>query len=351
MKTGPKKHHYVSQMQLRFFSIDGKEKQVFAFDKQADDVHILAIEDAGAQTGYYTVPTDAGPSLEVEERFAVVEARVRPALKRLTHVQPPPVGSSHFQPASGDRAWLCGYIALQHLRVPAQREAMQMMWNLEGTLQADIVLQDRKRYAIEVLGKEGPDEESELGRKRALDDLRKGRMTVNSDPSVSIKSMLEVVGQVEERVLRMRLVLLKRFTAPYFLLSDNPVQLWAPEGHSPLMGVGFGTPGVEVTLPVDPMTVLCATNDNSIAEVVLPVRRDGHVLDMNRRLWRFATRFVFGQRREDLDAVAATMTPEERVWRPPTLDMASHGGPEWKAYADRARERPPRSKVRRRPKR
>jgi hypothetical protein len=176
-------------------------------------------------------------------------------------------------------------------------------------------------------------------------------MVVGSDPAVSIKAMLDVVGQVEERVLRMRLVLLKRFTPPYFLLSDNPVQLWAPEGHSPLMGVGFATPGVEVTLPVDPMTVLCAANDDSIFEVVLPVRKNDPVLDGNRKLWRFATRFVFGQRREDLDAVAATMSAKERVWRPPTVEMASHGGPEWKAYADRARERPPRSKVRRRPKR
>lgn len=306
MQKGPKKHHYVSQMQLRFFSIDRKDKQVFAYDKEADTVRISAIEDAAAQAGYYTVPTDDGPSLEVEERFAFIEGRVRPAFERLTHVQPPPLGPSHFQPASGDREWLCGYIALQHLRVPAQREAMQVMWNLQGTLTADIMLQHPQKFAKEVLGKDGPDEESERRRKRALDDLRKGRMTVNSDPSVSIKALLEVVDQVEDRVRRMRLVLLKRFTAPYFLLSDNPVQLWAPDGHSPLMGVRFATPGVEVTLPVDPMTVLCATNNDSISEVVLPVGTES-VMDGNRKLWRLATRFVFGQQREDLDAVAATM--------------------------------------------
>lgn len=351
MKTGPKKHHYVSQMQLRFFSIDGKGKQVFAYDKEADTVRISAIEDAAAQAGYYTVPTDDGPSLEVEDRFAFIEGRVHPALERLTHIQPPPFGPLQFRLASGDRGWLCGYIALQHLRVPAQREAMQVMWNLQGTLTVDIMLQDPQKYAIEVAGKERPDAESESARKRALDSLRQGRMTVNSDPSVSIKAMLEVVGHIEDRVRQMRLVLMKRFAAPFFLLSDNPVQLWAPEGYSPVMGFGFGTPGVEVTLPVDPMTVLCATNDESISEVVLPVLKAEPVMDGNRKLWRFATRFVFGQRREDLDAVAATMSKEERVRRPPTLDMPSHGGPEWKGYAERAKQRPPRSKVRRRPKR
>jgi hypothetical protein len=350
MKTGPKKHHYVSQMQLRFFSIDGRGKQVFAYDKEADDVRVLAIADAAAQAGYYTVPSDDGPSLEVEERLALIEGRVHPALDRLTHIQPPPFGSFEFRLDPADRAWLCGYIALQHLRVPAQREAFQVMWNLQGTLTADIMLQDPNRYAKEVMRTERPDRESERGRKRALDSLRKGRMVVTSDPAVSIKTMLEMVGIVEERVRRMRLLLLKRFKSPHFLISDNPVQLWAPEGHSPLMGVGFATPGVEVTLPIDPMTVLSGTNDESLPEVVLPAQRDEPVLDMNRRLWRFATRFVFGQRREDLEAVKGTMSKEDRVWRPPTVDMASHGGPEWTSYAERAKQRPPRSKLRRRPK-
>src|SRR5688572_25130774 len=82
VEKGPKKHHYVSQMQLRLFSIDGRGKQVFAYDKEADEVRVLAIADAAAQAGYYTVPTDDGPSLEVEERLALIESRVHPALER-----------------------------------------------------------------------------------------------------------------------------------------------------------------------------------------------------------------------------------------------------------------------------
>ena len=41
-------------MHLRFFSVGGMEKQVFAYDKEADDIYIVAIADAAAQSGYYT---------------------------------------------------------------------------------------------------------------------------------------------------------------------------------------------------------------------------------------------------------------------------------------------------------
>lgn len=136
-------------MHLRLFSVHGRGKQLFTFDKGKRVSYLVAVEDAAAQGGYYTYETESGePSLEFEALLAQIEGFAQPALDRLLAQQPPPFGGTLTVDA-GDREWLAGYVALQYLRVPAQRERMQGMWNLLGTMQADIELRNpAPRYLV-----------------------------------------------------------------------------------------------------------------------------------------------------------------------------------------------------------
>src|SRR5438445_1740061 len=182
----PKKHHFVPQMHLRLFSIDGKGKQLFTFDKEKRLSYPVAVEDAAAQSGYYTYETETGEaSLEFEAQLAKIEGFAQPAMDPLRVQQPPPFGGTLTVDA-GDREWLAGYVALQHLRVPAQRERMQGMWNLLGTMQADIGLRNPDSFIKREMERGRSREEAVRMRDQALASLQEGRIGVTSDPVLGL---------------------------------------------------------------------------------------------------------------------------------------------------------------------
>ena len=125
-------------------------------------------------------------------------------------------------------------------------------------------------------------------------------MRVTSDPVLGLHYIQQGVGPITQYVKYMSWVLLKRFEPPYSLVSDNPVQLWPPDGHPPFMGVGFATPGVHVTMPVDPMTLFMAIN-RPLPEKVVRVEAEA-AIEVNAMLWRGASRFVYGPSAADLEA-------------------------------------------------
>ncbi len=336
----PKKHHYIPQMHLRLFSVGGKEKQLYAFDKETRNSYLVAIEDAAAQSGYYTFESEAGEaSLEFEALLAKIEGFAQRAIGRLRALQPPPLGGT-LTLSRGDRDWLAGYIALQHLRVPAQRERMQGMWNLLGTFQADMALRNPEEFLKRQMTAGRSRQEAERMRQRGLAQLQAGSMKVTSDPIVSLHLIQQGVGPVSDRVARMSWLVLKQFEPPCFLISDNPVQLWPPENHPPVVGIGFATPGVQVSLPIDPMTLLIGINE-PLPEKVSRVRNAELVLEFNRKLWREASRFVYGPSQEALEATRAILNEGDESYRRPTVEVASpesHG--DWLPYIERAKDRP-----------
>jgi hypothetical protein len=337
---GPKKHHFVPQMHLRLFSVDRKGKQLVAFDKEKRATYPVAVEDAAAQGGYYTYETETGaPSLEFEALLAKIEGYAQLALNRLRAQQPPPFGGSLTVDA-GDREWLAGYVALQFLRVPAQREQMQGMWNLLGTMQADIGLRDPDQYIKKEIARGTTRAEAERMRDEALASLQAGRIRVTSDPVLGLHYIQQGVGPVTQHVKYMRWLLLKRFEPPYFLLSDNPVQLWPPEGHPSFLGVGFATPGAYVTMPIDPMTLLVATKLPLAPEAVARAKTED-VFRLNGKLWRRASRFVYAPSAADLEATRAQLSPGDETYRRPTVEVVGEEDHrDWLPYIRRAKGRP-----------
>lgn len=344
----PKKHHFVPQFHLKLFSIDRKGKQLLAFDKEKRSTYPVAIEDAAAQGDYYTYETETGEtSLEFETRLAVLEGRAHAAMERVRAHQPPPFGGTFIVDAS-DREWLAGYVALQHLRVPAQRERAQGLWNLLGTMEADIGLRNPEGAIKRAVGRGQPLAEAKRMRDASLQALQEGRVQVTSDPVVGLHYIQQGIGPITQAVKYMSWVLLKRFEPPYFLISDNPVQLWPPDGHPPFMGVGFDTPGMSVTMPLDPMTVFMAINQPFPEKVVRA--RDEAVIQLNAMLWRGASRFVYAQSTSDLDAVRGQLGEGEETYRRPTVQVVGEEHhPDWLPYIERAKGRPAGRRKRRPP--
>jgi hypothetical protein len=344
----PKKHHFVPQMHLRLFSIDGKGKQLVAFDKEKRLSYAVAVGDAAAQGGYYTYETETGEaSLAFEALLAQIEGFAQPALDRLRAQQPPPFGGTLTIDA-GDREWLAGYVALQHLRVPAQRERMQGMWNLLGTMQVDIELRNPDSFIKREIARGRSREDAERMRDQALTSLQEGRIGVNSDPVLGLYYIQQGIGPITHYVKYMSWLILKRFEAPYFLVSDNPVQLWPPYRHPLFRGVGFATEGVHVTMPIDPMTLFLGIN-GPLPEKVVRVGAEA-AIGVNAMLWRRASRFVYGPSVADLEAMRSQLREGEETYRHPTVEVVGEEHHrDWLPYIRRAKGRPEGRRKRRPP--
>ena len=73
--TRSKTHHYVPQSLLKNFSIQGKMKQVYAFDKQDDSIRPHSVKNAGSEKFFYSIRKE-GKELNFESLFQDADDRL-----------------------------------------------------------------------------------------------------------------------------------------------------------------------------------------------------------------------------------------------------------------------------------
>lgn len=108
--------------------------------------------------------------------------------------------------------------------------------------------------------------------------------------------------------------------------------------REPHKGIGFGTPGVEVSMPIAPDTVICGTRTPA-PEIIPILDRSEDAQEFNARTWLPSTRFVYGCSESDLAAAHDAIGEGLARTQPPTF--SAHVGPaEWQTYAKNAPLRP-----------
>lgn len=227
MPTPSKKHHYVPKAQLAHFSIDGRGKQVWVFDKQEDRVWPSSLMDAGSENAFNTIELDQGGSWNFEDIFGDVDDLSATLIRRIVGER-----SMAWLDADGHAA-LLELFATQMLRTHLTRSTP-----LELTLQLRKVVAD--------VGLD-PDDDPSL----AIPDERSRRLgTVRA-----------FIGRAEA-VSSMARLFPTLFAAPEhtrFLLSDHPVALSNAYSHGE---PALDSHGVIVLLPVAPtlaVALICPT--------------------------------------------------------------------------------------------
>ncbi len=86
MSKESKNHHYVPRAQLRHFSIDGKEKQIWVFDKQNGKTWRSNIASAGSENNFNTVDLETG-RWNFEDLFNDVDGRSASMIRRLVETR------------------------------------------------------------------------------------------------------------------------------------------------------------------------------------------------------------------------------------------------------------------------
>ncbi len=313
------------------FGANFDRDRIWVYDKLTDAIALRSTRDTAVIGNYYTLRSAEGPSDELETVLSDLEAAAAPALRQLAGERPFPL-------AMDRRAALAGYLGVQYTRVPRHRNEMEEMQEFMAGAMLDVDLShqegwpDRARKS----GMSGTDEELERERLAMLASLRSGEMRLRAATEASL-SAIPMGLEFAPILAEMNWMILRRRSSPYFLIGDSPVTLWGSPDRPRHQGVGFLSNDAEVAFPVDPMTTLVMRWDGRDAlewDHEWLERRNGlrgSGFTYQYRQWRMAERFVYAQRRTDLEFVQMALEPDMRRAGPGGLQVANIPD-EWRSY-------------------
>lgn len=308
--------------------------RIWVYDKTTDAVALRPIRDTAVIGNYYTIRTASGPDDGLERIFGKIEAAASAVISRLCDEDGP-----RFEVSLTDRFALAMYLGLLYSRVPASRGNAQQVAEYLATVTLDMNLAHAEGFPGQAreAGLEGSDEELEARRLEFLDGLRSSSFRVQAPEAVTIDSVLIGLKELPPYIASMGWWLLKRSSWPFYIVGDAPVTVWPSSRHPQYLGVGFATEDAEVSVPLDPETLLVMGHNMPDGYLFHEERLPGvpwwhHPWPYHYRTWSKADRFVLASGRADLQAIQFMLSGAERT-RSGT-GMAVRGGPEeWRRYA------------------
>lgn len=313
MPSLPRSQHYVPEFHLAQF-IGLPFRRIHVFDKKWGKFGRPPVAKSAFSRDYYLLPAETNEDrLRLERQFALLEDRVAPLMKWLALQPPGPV-----QIDDQDRDALAGYAAILHIRVPAFREAA---WERAQSMARDpevLGLADATEFrtAARKMRMPGSDEDLETLRLAWLEDVRTGRRRIEVHRAASLTALTPAVEKVRPILFDREWELLRVEGWQGFVIGDQPVTLLS-KGR--LAGqIGFGTPGVQVMMPLAPSTLLLISDRPR--ESVLEVKVQPWQLGLaepwwataNRVSWLSSKRYVFALGRRHLQAAELLLHADDR---------------------------------------
>lgn len=313
MPSLPRSQHYVPEFHLAQF-IGLPFRRFHVFDKKWGKFGRSPVAKSAFSRDYYLLPGETDEDrLRLERQFALLEDRVAPLMKWLALQRLGPV-----QIDDQDRDALAGYAAILHIRVPAFREAA---WERAQSMARDpevLGLADATEFrtAARKMGMPGSDEDLETLRLAWLDDVRTGRRRIEVHRAASLTALTPAVEKIRPMLFDREWELLRVEGWQGFVIGDQPVTLL---NKGRLAGqIGFGTPGVQVMMPLAPNTLLLISDRPR--ESVLEVKVQPWQLGLaepwwataNRVSWLSSKRYVFAQGRRHLQGAELLVHPDDQ---------------------------------------
>lgn len=306
-------HHYIPEFHLAQF-IGLRYRRFLSYDKRYGKMGPRPVTTSATTRDYYTLRGDTDAArLRIEREFALLEDRVAPLIRRLATSPPGKVALR-----LDERDALAGYAAILHVRGPAHREASLARARAMAVDPAYMGLDDRVvfRRAARAMGIPGSDDELESLRIRWRDDVLAGRRGFSVHPTASLMGLTAAVTKVRPLLLGREWTILRSDDWPGFVLGDQPVTLRSGARIAP--EIGFGTPGVEVMMPLSPRSLLLISDRAQERQLIVQREEPGRGLrepwwaTVNRVAWLTAKRYVFGRHAGVLRATELLVDPRDR---------------------------------------
>jgi hypothetical protein len=302
-----KRHHFVPRTYLRAFCDQNGKLRVYRKDGPVEPLY-QAPEATQFRNYYYSQPVPGGgqDNNTLEGFFSKIESD-----------WPETVAKLHARGAVNDRlANIFEFIALQRVRVPASRDAV------EASLAQ--MVKDSMKFMLDVGSLPAPP----LG----LEDLP-DRVKVSIDPHRSLHAMVTMLEGVAAILRLVGWVAAHNNTGRSFITSDNPV-LWfdpsVPLDEQRPYTIQPNGP-ISVVFPVSPKLALIGSNDyqqffrkHGLQHVDVP--DEEYVFSINQQICRFAYESVITQElgwEEMISRHKATSPIHEAVQIPLAKGMAT----------------------------
>jgi hypothetical protein len=258
MAKGTKKQHFVPQSLLHRFT--GEGGGLYVYNMAADRSYPSTVRDAGHQNHFLTSPAldgEAGPGMHYERFFQTYEG---PADKAIKTVEATLACGIVKLVGGSEREALARFVAVQYVRTPEARERTSQMAELT-----------QRVIATEIARRNGYDpDEPEIGRiiAKFADDARADEVALHSETILQPGYVDEIADVLSKHVW---LLSVNRTPAPLYI-TDNPVAIHA-HVERPGRGVGLGTYGVEVMMPLSSTLHLCLVEREFVRAEAPPLER------------------------------------------------------------------------------
>lgn len=245
----PRQHHYIPQFYLRGFSDRGfgdKRGRVCVVDLRAKKCFTTSPENIAQVRDFYAFENPEGEvDLRIETQFFNgIDGKAAQIVGKIDRLQPVTL--------ENDWEGLCRFIASLEVRTPSQRQvSYEMQQHMSDLLNSHLATsldacEERLRQYEAETGKQPTISARELQEQAASH-----RVEISQNEHVGL--MVHLIPTIEANVCRMTPHLLIAGENEHFISSDFPIVKFDTNEErrkQGLMGVGWATPEVEVTIPL-----------------------------------------------------------------------------------------------------
>jgi hypothetical protein len=279
-----KRHHYIPEFYTKGF-LDSAGA-IYVYEKGKPGPRPSSPKNVGVETHFYTADTIDGArdSDLIEDFMAAADDPASTVLQRIV---------TRLPLSTQDKTDFAYFMALMHLRVPAFRVLNQELREQTHKQEQKLIASDPEWFDLitddieETTGEQFSEEDRELIRQVLLEES----YTVTFHPEDHMR-MITVANDVYPTLVRMRWTFCEVPDGHHAITSDNPMVYLDPtrEHGAESLG-GLSRPTSEVTFPLTRGLYLRASWDGPDLTYVHAPRSS--VKDWNRRVIRFASRYVF----------------------------------------------------------
>lgn len=289
MQNHPKRHHYIPQFFLKYFSQD--KSNLWVFDRVKKEYRFQDTRKIASENKFYTY-TVKGKEENLENLFGKIEGLAKPILDKLLIKE---------EISMQEKADFSMFLAALRVRIPDFKkwteESGEKMYKKFNKLTFS-----NREYVEKMIKKSG-----KRVSEQEIDELMdfatdESRYYVKFPPGYWLGTMLRLSLDIADIFIDSNWDLY-HFDKKYALLtSDNPVVLVPPKNYDPFYGFGLATVGTVKVIPLSSNICLVTKELTKTPEIV---HKDSTEKDLSRWFNRIVAtnsdRFVFSPEKGKLE--------------------------------------------------
>jgi hypothetical protein len=324
-----KRQHYVPKFLIRRFAIDPSDKKslIFKLEKNSGKPSRVNPLNELVIGHYYRIVLGDGTVMnEADIALDHIETMAAEVVVKL----PTPA----YTVTTDDALRLTLFVLSLRNRTPRAREALREVDERAAELDLEVRLSDREQYH-KFMGKGRSEADVEAERVGWLEDLRAGRLGIESTPEREVALMLMALPEATETLLATmgwRCMRIPLDSKAAFVLSDHPVAHYDPTPKTPEAGASFASSRNSQTwLALDPTFGLLLSQQHPGTWDNIEID-DETVDELNLLTYAWAAEAIYGPSQEAVTRVRRTAKRKPALlgefrYRPPRVWVA-RGGPE-----------------------